>query len=813
MNIAIIAPSPIPFVWGGAENLYSGLQEFINSETDHNCELIKVPIIEQSSLDLLNAYHKCATLDLKYFDRVISTKYPSWAVEHSKHSIYMLHKLRGLYDTYNFLGLSTYDEERDLTAEKLFSSIRSKLGNKRISQSELVEFIHNVSSLIQQPSNFGREQFPGPLIREAIHLLDSMCMQNLRIDRYAAISKNIKSRNNYFPSFADVLTLYPPPRIQCFRPGADEYFFTVSRLDRPKRIDIIIEAMKSVKANIPLIIAGIGPDYDRLKHLASKDTRIIFVGNVNDEELVEYYSNALAVPFIPYDEDYGYITVESMMSETPVITATDSGGPTEFVFHMQTGLITEPTPIDLGRSLQFACDNRDLMRNLGREAKKKVDSIRWDTVASGLLGVSLEKNRNRFLKSEELIQVPKVKPKIVITSTFKLFPVRGGGQSRIFNLYRSMSKWFEIEVVCFGSTTDDLIRHEIAPGMFETVIPKSQEHHDAELELSKQVDWIVVTDIAMNTLAALTPSYSKALVSACEGAVAVVASHPYLISTITENVPNLPIWFEIHNVEADLKKQIIPDTQAGKKLLDMVCESEMLAWKRSEVVFACTQTDIDRMKVLYGDISAASFEVPNGVCINSSKFYDTREKYLLREKLGLASNKSVVFMGSWHQPNIDAMQKIIELAPHFPGVQFYLLGSAGLALGSNNFPVNIKVLGELEEDVKNIVLAVADIALNPMSSGSGSNLKMLEYFALGVPVISTKFGARGLQIKHGQEYIECENEHLFSALCHALSAQSSTEKISEQARYLVEKVYDWDIIAERFINNLQSIKAKITGVM
>jgi hypothetical protein len=60
-----------------------------------------------------------------------------------------------------------------------------------------------------------------------------------------------------------VSVLYPPPRITGFHCSSDDYLFTVSRLDGPKRIALLVEAMRHVKADIPLLIAGTGPDEEK----------------------------------------------------------------------------------------------------------------------------------------------------------------------------------------------------------------------------------------------------------------------------------------------------------------------------------------------------------------------------------------------------------------------------------------------------------------------------------------------------------------------------------------------------------------------
>ena len=131
----------------------------------------------------------------------------------------------------------------------------------------------------------------------------------------------------------------------------DDFLFTASRLEHPKRIDMIIAAMQEVSSDIPLYIAGEGDDLARLKALAEPDPRIVFLGQISEDALKQHYANALAVPFVPYDEDYGYITIEAMLSGKPVVTTLDAGGPTEFVIDGETGRVVAPEARALGQAL------------------------------------------------------------------------------------------------------------------------------------------------------------------------------------------------------------------------------------------------------------------------------------------------------------------------------------------------------------------------------------------------------------------------------------------------------------------------------
>src|SRR5690606_35168034 len=93
------------------------------------------------------------------------------------------------------------------------------------------------------------------------------------------------------------------------------------------------------------VIAGDGPDRERLAALAAGlgvGDRVALPGRIDDATLIELYAGALAVFYAPFDEDYGYVTVEAMRSARPVVTTADSGGVLEFVADGVNGFVCAP---------------------------------------------------------------------------------------------------------------------------------------------------------------------------------------------------------------------------------------------------------------------------------------------------------------------------------------------------------------------------------------------------------------------------------------------------------------------------------------
>ena len=773
MKVAIVAPSSVPFTIGGAENLYWGLQTAINQDTPHQCELIKLPSPEHGFWELVDSYRMFDRLNLDHFDRIISTKYPSWMVGHRDHVCYMLHTLRGLYDTYP-TGLP--DEEGSPAARNLLQWMAVRSAPTRDDARNLLT---QLTELRESGEDLG---FPGPFARAAIRFLDGAALAPGRISRHAAISRTVAGRNGYFPNGADVKVLYPPPNASGFRCGGDEYLFTVSRLDGPKRISLLIEAMRHVRSDVPLLIAGTGPEEERLRALAGDDPRIRFLGFVNDRDVVDLYADALAVPFVPFQEDYGLITIEAMMSGKPVLTVTDSGGPIEFVRDGETGFVTPPDPKALAARIDYLCDHRDEARSMGVRGREQVKTITWTPVIEGLLGDTKRPARRQR------------RPRIAVATTFPVYPPRGGGQVRLFHLYRNLARTVDVEVVSLGVPGSHPFEAEIAPGVVEVRVPRSGAQAAAEADLEAKVGRPALGDIATILFADLNPDYEAAITRAASDAACVVACHPYMVGTIAKAAPGRPLWYEAQDVELDLKAPLLDDTAAGRDLLEHIAAVEGRCWRTAELVFACTRRDLDRLEALYGPTTARQLEVPNGVATDELPFVDLARRPEMKASLGIERGLAL-FVGSWHPPNIQAAETILALAPNVPDVVFVIAGSVGLALSGRQVCDNVLILGEVDDATMQFILSAVDVGLNPMETGSGTNLKVLSCFAVGTPIISTPFGVRGLAVEQDVHCRIVGLEGFARTIRTVIRDRATSDRQARAARLLAEETYSWERIA------------------
>ncbi|MEJ7583349.1 MAG: glycosyltransferase [Acidimicrobiales bacterium] len=163
-----------------------------------------------------------------------------------------------------------------------------------------------------------------------------------------------------------------------------------------------------------------------------------------------------------------------------------------------------------------------------------------------------------------------------------------------------------------------------------------------------------------------------------------------------------------------------------------------------------------------------------------------------------------VFFASWHPPNLDAAEVILELADELPEVVMVLAGSHGWAFRSRRLPPNVAVVGVISGESKQTLLRSATVALNPMRKGTGTNLKILEYLAHGVPTISTPFGVRGLAVDH--RHVRLAEPDAFASAYRSLVADSDGASMRARAgRALVEAEYLWVGLGERLAEAIDAM--------
>ncbi|WP_226647201.1 glycosyltransferase [Microbulbifer variabilis] len=734
---------------GGAERFYQGLLQGLKS-LGCEADLIFIQADEPDFETILGNYQRSQELDLAAYDVVISTKAPSYAVNHPNHVLYLIHTIRIFDDRF----------------ESGFSNITTEHLNQR---SKIHELDFESMSKVKQRFAIGHE-----VAR--------------RLYRWRGLSTEV---------------IHPPLGFNEFKVGEiGDYFFLPGRLHAWKRVDLSIRAVKSSKMPLKLLIAGVGEDEARLRLLAGGDSRIQFLGAISDEELIDYYKNALAIPFTPISEDYGYVTLEAFASGKPVVTCSDSGEPTYFVRNGETGFVCEPSPDGLRDAFERLYMNKGEAGELGLRAKKVVADMSWEQVASKLVDAGL-KTKDTQVFSEKV--------KVAVLDMQPIDPPVGGGRLRLLGLYHKLGDDIDCTYVgTYDWPGESYRRHRLSECLEEINIPLSDEHHSAAAKLSQKLNGKNAIDLMFSQQAHLSPDYIREAKEQIGRADVVVFSHPWVYRLLANEIkPGVVVVYDSHNVESYLRAQLLDQSNSEEvEVLKNVISDEYELGKRADLILACSHEDQLRFARIYDFPLRKIRIVPNGVMTEGLRNIDRDEKISLRKKLGLpASLFMAIFIGSPYGPNLEAAQFISgDLAKALPEVTFIIAGGVGATITACR--TNVIVTGQLDDAGKVAWLQAADIAINPMFSGSGTNIKMFDFMVAGLPTVTTSTGARGIAAGARTPYFVCEpDSKSFAKRIKQLRASPELrEQMGEDAKYCVEENYSWERISESLGRMLKSYK-------
>jgi glycosyltransferase involved in cell wall biosynthesis len=345
MRIAI-ATVQVPFIRGGAEILAEGLVHALQ-KAGHSVDLIAMPFRFSPVSEIQRSMKVWASENFENLngyqcDRVICLKFPAFYLQHPNKIGWILHQHRSVYDLW----------ETEFTAE--FS--RSAEGKR---------------------------------LKHEITEQDTKALSTFR-DIYT-IAKTVSDRLQKFNQIASK-PLYHPPQFadQFYTAPAEPYIFFPSRLETLKRQDLLIQAMRFVRSPIVALIGGEGGQQPYLQGLIDQfglHQKVRLIGRLTDAEKLSFYAHCLGVFFAPYNEDYGYVTLEAMLSRKPVITCKDSGEPVEFVVNGQTGWIVEPEPKAIAEIIDDLYEHQAIAQEMGISGRDRYNAldISWDNVVQKLL--------------------------------------------------------------------------------------------------------------------------------------------------------------------------------------------------------------------------------------------------------------------------------------------------------------------------------------------------------------------------------------------------------------------------------------------
>lgn len=335
MNV-VVCGAQKPFMRGGAEMHMANLVSALRVD-GHDAELVRLPVAwdKRRMFEAALAW-RLVPLDT---DVVIATNFPSYFARHPRKVVWLFHQNRSVYESAGSKWSDIGSDDESLEAQRLMAD------------------------------------------------WDSHALEEAR--RIFTTSQTVADRLLRYNGLRATPLYHPPPLHEQLHSGPfGDYVFAPMRLELNKRPEPLVEALPHCSQRVRLVLTGPGSLTESLHRTADRlgvAKRLDITGFLDDAALIDRFAGALAVAYAPYDEDYGYVTLQAFLAGKPVITAGDSGGVLEWVEHGVTGLVTDGSPEGIGDAIDRLDRDRDLARALGEEGRRRVADLNWSGAVDALL--------------------------------------------------------------------------------------------------------------------------------------------------------------------------------------------------------------------------------------------------------------------------------------------------------------------------------------------------------------------------------------------------------------------------------------------
>jgi glycosyltransferase involved in cell wall biosynthesis len=340
----LVLEASVPFVEGGAELHVRSLVAQLSAR-GHDVERVAIPFKWYPKREILAHAAAWRLVDLsesngRRIDRVIATKFPTYFARHPHKVTWLIHQHRAAYE---------------------------------LCGTEYSDFDHVEGDVA---------------LRAELLRLDTEMLGEC--ERIFTNARNTADRLRRFNGVEAKALYHPPQLADRLRSGPHgDYVLAVGRLETVKRAHLAIEAMAHADRGVRLVVVGDGTQRANTEALVERlglGDRVRLAGAVSNEDLLSLYEGALAVVYPPFDEDFGYVTLESFLARRPVITTSDAGGPLEFVEDGVNGAVTAPAPEAIAAAMNRYAADRRLAADHGAAGHARASLVTWDGVVEALVG-------------------------------------------------------------------------------------------------------------------------------------------------------------------------------------------------------------------------------------------------------------------------------------------------------------------------------------------------------------------------------------------------------------------------------------------
>jgi glycosyltransferase involved in cell wall biosynthesis len=400
-----------------------------------------------------------------------------------------------------------------------------------------------------------------------------------------------------------------------------------------------------------------------------------------------------------------------------------------------------------------------------------------------------------------------------------ILPPKHGGSLRSYNLIAGLSQYFHIKTLVPQnaeslrevidqyqiSQSIDWIPVEKHPAyLFRSISEKIKMHyrnwrHSKNLKMWNGVfrDWYFAPLVTWYPiLESLSRNFTPQFV---------VIEHTRHAATLLfarKLWPKAKIIANSHNVESVLLRQNAGQDRKTAAYLKRVEDYERKTLSQFDLLWTCSDDDLLKYQKIGVNPKKPSV-LPNGV--------DLR-KFAISERRELAEKPTIIFTGTLcYEPNIQGIQWFYSfvwplIKSRIPEVQLHLVGlsPAEEVLSLANLDKDIYIFPNVP-DVQPY-LSRSHVGICPLLSGSGTRLKILEAFAAGLPMVSTRIGVEGICAENSKHILIVDDAIQFAnGVVYLLENPEEANKMRASARKLAEERYDWEIIVKNAALDLRQL--------
>ena len=396
--------------------------------------------------------------------------------------------------------------------------------------------------------------------------------------------------------------------------------------------------------------------------------------------------------------------------------------------------------------------------------------------------------------------------KVLVIDMQPIDPPVGGGRIRLLGLYHNLGENIEATYIGTYDWPGEPYRdHMLSDTLREIDVPLSRAHFDQNEALRIRSGGQNFIDVLFSRHGVLSEDYLKKTRELIPLADVVVFSHPWVYSLVYDylDFDRQYVIYDSHNVEVYLRYTLLDDHGGiGSDAVWEVAAAERKICNEAHEILVCSEDDGMLYASLFNIPLSKMTLVPNGVFSNKITPPNSQEQRVKAKKTLGFHGPVVFFMGSNYEPNVEGAHYIIDCLSNLSENAYFVI-AGGVGQNESLFQKakshrNVVITGFIEEKDKLTYLHAADFAINPMFHGSGTNIKMFDFMAAGLPVITTAIGARGIVSESRNGVIVTAADNLPHKVAELLTQDyDHLKRQGLEGRQYIEQKFSWETITSQ----------------